>query len=128
MKKLLISLVICMILLISAVSAFDSSCRTYADARAQGITGTDAELARMGFCAGSTQQYTQTSTVSTQTSSVADEISAIVSSATYQLEQKYPEFAKLQSLKFAVGENYQEDTFTLSENDEVVIIPPVSGG
>lgn len=41
---------------------------------------------------------------------------------------KFPEFSKLHSLKFAVGENYQEDTYTLSDNDEVVIIPPVSGG
>ena len=41
---------------------------------------------------------------------------------------KYPEFAKLKSLSFAVGENYQEDSYSLHENDEVVIIPPVSGG
>lgn len=45
-----------------------------------------------------------------------------------KLLSKYPEFSKLHSLKFAVGENYQEDAYSLSENDEVVIIPPVSGG
>lgn len=42
--------------------------------------------------------------------------------------KKYPDFQKLASLRFAVGENYQPDDFTLQANDEVVIIPPVSGG
>jgi len=45
-----------------------------------------------------------------------------------KLFQRYPDFLKLKSLSFAVGENYQEDSFALHENDEVVIIPPVSGG
>ena len=44
------------------------------------------------------------------------------------LVQRYPEFLKLKSLSFAVGVNYQDDTYCLNENDEVVIIPPVSGG
>ena len=44
------------------------------------------------------------------------------------LIHRYADFAKLQSLNFAVGINYQDDSFCLSENDEVVIIPPVSGG
>lgn len=44
------------------------------------------------------------------------------------LTGKFPELDKLSSLKFAVNESYQEDGFTLSANDEVVIIPPVSGG
>ena len=44
------------------------------------------------------------------------------------LLQKYPAFAKLKSLSFAVNEEYQNDDFILSNNDEVVIIPPVSGG
>ena len=45
-----------------------------------------------------------------------------------KLFESYPDFSKLKSLSFAVGENYQEDSYLLSENDEVVIIPPVSGG
>ncbi len=44
------------------------------------------------------------------------------------LFERYPEFSKLQSLAFAVGENYQEDSYRLTDGDEVVIIPPVSGG
>jgi molybdopterin converting factor small subunit len=53
---------------------------------------------------------------------------ATIASLKHNLFERYPEFAKLRSLAFAVGENYQEDSYTLIENDEVVIIPPVSGG
>jgi len=45
-----------------------------------------------------------------------------------ELIKKYPGFGKLVSLKFAVNEDYQADSFVLNETDEVVIIPPVSGG
>jgi molybdopterin converting factor small subunit len=41
---------------------------------------------------------------------------------------QYHEFKKLQSIKFAINEDYQEDQFQIHEGDEVVIIPPVSGG
>jgi molybdopterin converting factor small subunit len=51
-----------------------------------------------------------------------------ISSLKQNLFQRYPEFSKLKSLAFAVGENYQDDSYGLHENDEVVIIPPVSGG
>ena len=51
-----------------------------------------------------------------------------ISAFRQMLIQRYPEFAKLKSLSFAVGVNYQEDSFVLNENDEIVIIPPVSGG
>lgn len=40
----------------------------------------------------------------------------------------YPDFKKLASLNLAVNEEYQDDNFVVSENDEIVIIPPVSGG
>jgi len=51
-----------------------------------------------------------------------------ISALKEKLFQRYPEFSKLKSLSFAVGENYQEDSYPLHENEEVVIIPPVSGG
>ncbi len=51
-----------------------------------------------------------------------------ISALKQNLFQQYPEFSKLKSLAFAVGEDYQEDSYRLKENDEVVIIPPVSGG
>jgi molybdopterin converting factor small subunit len=51
-----------------------------------------------------------------------------ISSLKQSLFSRYPDFAKLKSLAFAVGEDYQEDSYRLKENDEVVIIPPVSGG
>ena len=41
---------------------------------------------------------------------------------------EYPSFANLSKLSFAVGAEYRDDSFLLSEGDEVVIIPPVSGG
>jgi len=44
------------------------------------------------------------------------------------LLSQYPGFQKLKSLSLAVGTEYQSDDFVLSPSDEVVIIPPVSGG
>lgn len=37
-------------------------------------------------------------------------------------------FNKLSSLRFAVNEEYVDDGFSLKEGDEVILIPPVSGG
>jgi molybdopterin converting factor small subunit len=51
-----------------------------------------------------------------------------LSSLRQVLMQRHPELLKLRSLSFAVGVNYQDDSYALNENDEVVIIPPVSGG
>jgi molybdopterin converting factor small subunit len=51
-----------------------------------------------------------------------------ISSLKKKLFERYPDFSNLKSLSFAVGDNYEEDSFTLHNNDEVVIIPPVSGG
>ena len=45
-----------------------------------------------------------------------------------KLISQFPDFEKLRSLAIAVNEEYQEDDFLLSEKDEIVIIPPVSGG
>lgn len=45
-----------------------------------------------------------------------------------KLLEEYPDFAKLKSLSFAVNEEYQADDFLLKDQDELVIIPPVSGG
>lgn len=44
------------------------------------------------------------------------------------LEADYPAFAKLRSLDFAINEDYQADSYVIQPGDEVVIIPPVSGG
>ena len=51
-----------------------------------------------------------------------------ISSLKEKLFQQYPDFSKLKSLSFAVGENYEEDSYPLHDEDEIVIIPPVSGG
>lgn len=44
------------------------------------------------------------------------------------LIEQYPDFKKLAKLSFAINEEYQTDNFSLSANEEVVIIPPVAGG
>jgi len=40
----------------------------------------------------------------------------------------YPAFEKLTALSIAVNNEYAEDTQIISTGDEVVLIPPVSGG
>lgn len=45
-----------------------------------------------------------------------------------KLFQEYPAFKRLRSLSIAVNAEYRPDNFTLSVDDEIVLIPPVSGG
>ncbi|MEM6261894.1 MAG: MoaD/ThiS family protein [Bacteroidota bacterium] len=45
-----------------------------------------------------------------------------------QLNQDYPEFKRLASIRVAVNEEYASNELAISEHDEVVLIPPVSGG
>ncbi len=42
--------------------------------------------------------------------------------------RRFPEFERLASLRIAVNSEYANDDHALEEQDEVVIIPPVSGG
>ncbi len=45
-----------------------------------------------------------------------------------KLLDTYPDFSKLKSLRIAVNEAYGNEELVLTERDEVVLIPPVSGG
>lgn len=45
-----------------------------------------------------------------------------------KLCEQYPDFELLRSFSIAVNEEYRKDNFELSARDEIVIIPPVSGG
>ncbi len=45
-----------------------------------------------------------------------------------QLGALFPAFSTLKSLRIAVNSEYAEDNLLLKENDEIVLIPPVSGG
>ncbi len=45
-----------------------------------------------------------------------------------RLYKAYPDLEKLASLRFAVNSEYAEDGHLLHPRDEVVLIPPVSGG
>lgn len=44
------------------------------------------------------------------------------------LSSQYPDFQKLASLRVALNTEYANDSDALSPNDEIVLIPPVSGG
>jgi molybdopterin converting factor subunit 1 len=45
-----------------------------------------------------------------------------------ELLLKYPELVDLRSLFIAVNLTYADDNALLAENDEIALIPPVSGG
>jgi molybdopterin converting factor subunit 1 len=53
---------------------------------------------------------------------------ATVGNLKINLCERFPDFQKLRSLAIAVNTEYRSDDFILNEKDEVVIIPPVSGG
>jgi molybdopterin synthase sulfur carrier subunit len=44
------------------------------------------------------------------------------------LVNKYPELLGLRSLFIAVNQNYADENSVINETDEIVLIPPVSGG
>lgn len=44
------------------------------------------------------------------------------------LSEKYPELIELNSLAIAVNSEYATDDIVLQPNDEIALIPPVSGG
>ena len=44
------------------------------------------------------------------------------------LIDQHPAFSKLRSLALAINQEYVADTTIISPDDEIVIIPPVSGG
>lgn len=44
------------------------------------------------------------------------------------MKQKYPQLKKLSSLAVAVDSEYADDEQSLTDENEVAIIPPVSGG
>ncbi|MGH1516647.1 MoaD/ThiS family protein [Chryseobacterium sp. JK1] len=44
------------------------------------------------------------------------------------LEDRFPDLKKLKSYFIALNEEYAEDHQTITETDEIAVIPPVSGG
>jgi molybdopterin converting factor subunit 1 len=53
---------------------------------------------------------------------------ALVADVRQLLTKRFPDFQKLASLRIAVNADYANDDLILNANDEIVIIPPVSGG
>ncbi len=56
------------------------------------------------------------------------ESGATVGQLKEELCKQFPDFERLRSFAIAVNTEYRKDDFELSEQDEIVIIPPVSGG
>lgn len=46
----------------------------------------------------------------------------------HRLLERYPSFSQLKSLYIAVNAEYGDENLALTEQDEIVLIPPVSGG
>jgi len=51
-----------------------------------------------------------------------------VSELKQELLQRFPQFADLKSLYIALNNEYALDDTILRDNDEIALIPPVSGG
>ena len=60
--------------------------------------------------------------------SETDEVPSSVLELKKRISETYPEFSKLSSLAIAVNSEYAADNVPLNRNDEIAIIPPVSGG
>lgn len=60
--------------------------------------------------------------------SETDKVPSSVSELKKMISESYPEFSKLSSLAVAVNSEYAADNVSLNRNDEIAIIPPVSGG
>lgn len=58
----------------------------------------------------------------------SDKVPTSVSELKQMISESYPEFGKLSSLAVAVNSEYAQDDVPLGRNDEIAIIPPVSGG
>jgi molybdopterin converting factor subunit 1 len=54
--------------------------------------------------------------------------SADVQTVLSKLKMTYPKLKDIKSLLVAVNSEYAESDLVLSENDEIALIPPVSGG
>lgn len=57
-----------------------------------------------------------------------DELPKSVAELKKLLATEYPDFSKLSSLAIAVNSEYASDDVLLKKDDEIAIIPPVSGG
>ena len=53
---------------------------------------------------------------------------ATVADLKQKLSLQFTDFQALRSLRIALNSEYANDESTLKENDEIVLIPPVSGG
>ncbi len=52
----------------------------------------------------------------------------MISDLRKELLKRYPDFKKVSSIRFAINDEYCDDNQKIEEHDEILIIPPVSGG
>ncbi len=69
-----------------------------------------------------------TEIMGTSVSEIKTEPTLKVSTLKNILEIKYPELKNLGSYMIAINNRYSQEDTLISENDEIAIIPPVSGG
>lgn len=60
--------------------------------------------------------------------STEEDLPTTVKELKIYMVKKFPEFGKLSSFAVAVNSEYALDGVSLNRNDEIAIIPPVSGG
>lgn len=59
---------------------------------------------------------------------IEDAVPKSVKALKEYMVKKFPGFGKLSSFAVAVNSEYAQDDVLLNRNDEIAIIPPVSGG
>ena len=67
----------------------------------------------------------------TELPALGDDRAALIvhrSSLSYLLLNRYPKLKDLNSLLIAVNQKYASDEISVTETDEIAVIPPVSGG
>ncbi len=59
---------------------------------------------------------------------ILDEHQITVAQLKNQLNEKYPKLLEYKSYMIAINQEYANDESLISINDEIALIPPVSGG
>ncbi len=66
--------------------------------------------------------------INQNTLSIEDDTILSVQDLRRYLENQYPRFSQYKSFMIAVNQTFALDTDQISSDDEIAIIPPVSGG
>jgi len=75
-------------------------------------------------CFGIAKDITNTDVINVEPSEILQSVADLKN----WISVKYPEFKNIKTCMIAVNQEYAEDGQTLTSQDEIAIIPPVSGG